>query len=112
MAYSKDLRLKVLAAVDRGQSQSAVARAFGISTKSVYRFIKRREQSGNVEAHKTGPRGPMKLTPADDQVMLHRVRLKPGITATELMPLLSVEVALSTVCRRLTRLGLSLKKSP
>jgi len=112
MAYSKDLRLKVLAAIDRGQSQAAVARAFGISTKSIYRYLKRRRESGGVDADKTGPRGPTKLTPADDQMMLHQVRLKPGITATELMPLLSVDVALSTICRRLQKLGLSLKKSP
>jgi len=30
MAYSKDFRLKVLAAVDRGESEAAVAKRFDI----------------------------------------------------------------------------------
>lgn len=44
-------------------------------------------------------------------MMREAVARRPGITANELRALLSVEVAECTVCRRLKRLGLSLKKS-
>ena len=111
MAYSKDFRLKVLAAVDRGESAAAVARRFDIGERTVRRFKQRRRLTGDVLALKTGPQGPTKLTPEDDAVLLEQVRLKPGITAKELLPMLSVEVAISTVCRRLIKLGWSLKKS-
>lgn len=111
MAYSQDFRLKVLAVLDRGESEASAARRFQIGERTVRRFKQRRRLTGHVAADKTGPKGPMKLTPADDAVLREQVRRKPGITARELAPMLSVEVALSTVCRRLIRLGLSLKKS-
>lgn len=112
MAYSVDFRLKVLAAVDRGESVASVARRFEVGERTVRRFKARRRHTGRLTPDRTGPRGPIKLTPADDAVLREQVRRRPGVTARELLPLLGVPVALSTVCRRLIRLGLSLKKSP
>jgi transposase len=111
MAYSKDLRLKVLAAVDGGESQAAVARRFGIGERSVRRFKQRRTLTGGVTADKTGPREPIKLTPRDDALLREQVRLKPGVTAWELVAMLGDKVVISTVCRRLIALGLPLKKN-
>lgn len=106
MAYSMDLRMKVLAAVDRGESEASVARRFEIGERTVRRFKRLRRESGSFE-----PRKPTKITEADDQVMRDAVAAWPGITAMELIPLLSVTVAECTVCRRLKKLGLTLKKS-
>jgi transposase len=111
MAYSNDFRLKVLKAVDRGQSEAAVARRFDIGERTVRRFKQRRRLTGDLTAAKTGPKGPTKLTPKDDALMREQIRCKPGITAKELQPMLGVDVAISTICRRLIKLGLSLKKS-
>ena len=111
MAYSNDFRLKVLKAVDRGESEAEVARRFDIGERTVRRFKQRRRLTGDVTADKTGPKGPTKLTPEDDALMREQVRRKPGITAKELKPMLGVDVAISTICRRLIGLGLSLKKS-
>jgi len=47
-AYSKDLRLKVLDAVDRGIPREEVARIFGISLPSIKRWLKRRRESGGM----------------------------------------------------------------
>ena len=47
--YSKDLRLKVLDAVDRGTPRKEVAEVFGISLPSIKRWLKRRRESGDVE---------------------------------------------------------------
>jgi transposase len=111
MAYSRDFRLKVLAAVDRGESEAAVAKRFDIGERTVRRLKQQRRLTGDIQARKTGPKGPMKLTSGDDAVLREQVQRKPGITARELRPLLSVDVAISTICRRLIRLELSLKKS-
>ena len=111
MAYSTDFRLKVLAAVDRGESQAAVARRFDIGERSVRRFKQRRDSTGGVAAGKTGPKEPLKLTPEDDALLREQVRLRPGVTAWDLVEMLGGKVVVSTVCRRLIALGLPLKKS-
>jgi transposase len=48
-AYSKDLRLRVLAAVDRGMPRGEVAETFGVSVSSVKRYLRLRRQTGGVE---------------------------------------------------------------
>ena len=110
MAYSMDLRERVVSAVDDGESVAAVARRFVISWPTV-RDWRDRAARGELEPRKQGPKGPRKLTGKDDMVMRQLIAVKPGITVKELMPQLSVVVVESTVCRRLKRLGLSLKKS-
>ena len=47
-AYSKDLRLKVLDAVDSGMPPKEVARIFGISLPSIKRWLRRRRETGDV----------------------------------------------------------------
>jgi transposase len=41
-AYSKDLRLKVLDAVDRGMNRREVVEVFGVSLPSIKRWLKMR----------------------------------------------------------------------
>src|SRR4028118_179632 len=50
-AYSKDLRLKTLAAIDRGISRREVTELFGVSRSTIKRWLKRR-QTGEVNIHK------------------------------------------------------------
>ena len=47
--YSKDLRLKVLAAVDRGMLRKEVADVFGVSVPTIKRWLRRRRQIGDVD---------------------------------------------------------------
>jgi transposase len=42
-AYSKDLRLKVLSAIDRGIPRKEVADLFGVSLSTIKRWLKRRQ---------------------------------------------------------------------
>jgi transposase len=51
-AYSKDLRLKTLAAIDRGIPRKEVAELFGVSRSTIKRWLKRRRQTGDVETMK------------------------------------------------------------
>ena len=51
-AYSKDLRLKVLSAIDRGIPRKEVADLFGVSLSTIKRWLKRRRLTGDVNIHK------------------------------------------------------------
>lgn len=110
MAYSMDLRERVVAAVNHGEAIAGVARRFSVSRPAV-RDWRDRACRNELVAGKPGPKGPNKLTEDDDRMMRDQIAKRPGITAKELMPMLSVSVVESTVCRRLKGLGLSLKKS-
>lgn len=110
MTYSMDLRQRVVAAVNSGASTSVVARRFAIARPTVRQW-RDRAARGELEPGKPGPKDGIKLTKTDDALMRQQVAKRPGITAKQLMPMLSVSVVESTVCRRLKRLGLSLKKS-
>ena len=48
--YSKDLRIRVLAAVDRGERREEVAKTFSVSMPTIKRWLKRRRETGGVEA--------------------------------------------------------------
>ena len=47
--YSKDLRLKVLSAVDRGIPRKEVVEVFDVSLATIKRWLKRRRETGDVE---------------------------------------------------------------
>jgi transposase len=47
--YSKDLRIRVPAAVDRGVPRGQAARAFPVSVPTIKRWLKRRRETGDVE---------------------------------------------------------------
>jgi transposase len=51
-ANSKDLRLKVLDAVDRGMNRREVVEVFGVSLPSIKRWLKMRRESGDIEARR------------------------------------------------------------
>src|SRR5215203_2137218 len=59
--YSKDLRLRVLAAVERGVPREEVARTFSVSVPTIKRWLKRRRETGDVEPKPIPPgRPPLK----------------------------------------------------
>jgi transposase len=47
--YSKDLRSRVLAAVDSGKPREEVARTFSVSMPTIKRWIKRKRETGDVQ---------------------------------------------------------------
>ena len=110
MTYSMDLRERVVAAADAGEAIAVIARRFNVARPTV-RDWRDRARRGGLSAGVPGPKGPVKLTEDDDRLMCEQVAARPGITAMELIPMLSVEVAECTVCRRLRRPGLRFKKS-
>ena len=109
MAYSMDLRERVVSTIQAGATVTQVARRFSVSRPAV-RDWRDRAQHGDLTPGVPGPKGPVKLTEADDTLMREQVAARPGITARELVPMLSVSVTIATVCRRLIQLDLRLKK--
>ena len=47
--YSKDLRLRVLSAVDAGKPREEVAKSFSVSVPTIKRWLRRRRETGDVE---------------------------------------------------------------
>jgi transposase len=47
--YSKDLRLRVLSAVDSGKPREEVAKTFSVSMPTIKRWLRRRRETGGVE---------------------------------------------------------------
>jgi transposase len=114
-AYSKDLKVKVLGAVDRGMPRAEVARTFGISLPSIKRWLKRRRDTGEVDAK--APPGP----PAVKGAMLGEwlpahLRRNPDLTLEEHCEAFEedfgIEVSGATMSRAISRLpgGWPLKK--
>lgn len=111
MAIAVQVRKKVFLALGRGESAGSIARRFEIGERSVYRLQARERAGLPVEPGKTGVKGATKLTPEDERLLREQVERRPGVTAKQMIPLLSVRVVESTVCRAWQRLGLSFKKS-
>jgi transposase len=47
--YSKDLRLRVLSAVDAGMPREQVAQTFSVSMPTIKRWLRRRRETADVE---------------------------------------------------------------
>ena len=80
-AYSKDLRLKALAACDRGMPHREVARAFGLSVSTLKRYLKLRREIGGVEARPIpDPRSPVRKREVLEEVLPAQVERNPDLT--------------------------------
>ena len=110
MAYSMDLRKRVVTAAESRQTIASVAQRFSVTWPTVRNWVGRHHR-GELAPGTPGPKVSVKLTAADEQLMREVVAAQPGIIAKQLMPMLSVQVVEPTVCRALKRLGLSLKRS-
>jgi transposase len=111
--YSKDLRLRVLAAVDRGMPRKEVVRVFGVSEPTVRRYLRLRRETGDVEPRPpTGP--PARKGAALEAALPAQAKNNPDLTLEEHCELFedqsSVRVSTATMSRAFGRLGLPLKK--
>jgi transposase len=106
-AYSKDLRLKVLAAIDRGIPRKEVAELFGISRSTIKRWLKRRRLTGDVSIHKI-PGRPSVKGEALREWLPSQLKSNPDLTLREHCEAFEdetgVEVSEATMSRNIARL--------
>jgi len=106
-AYSKDLRVKVLDAVDRGMPRAEVARIFGVSLPSIKRWLKRRPETGKVDPKLIPGPLPIKGAMLEEWLRSH-LRSNPDLTLEEhceaFEEQLEMKVSTATMSRSISRL--------
>jgi transposase len=116
-AYSKDLRLKALAAIDRGIPRKEVQDLFGISRSTIKRWLNRRRLTGDVAIHQIPGRPSVKGEALREWLPSH-LKSNPDLTLKEHCEAFEDEtgsaVSEATMSRNIARLpgGWPLKKSP
>jgi transposase len=106
-AYSKDLRPKVLSAIDRGIPRKEIPDLFGVSTSTIKRWLKRRRQTGDVNAEKI-PGRPSVKGRALREWLPSQLRSNPDLTSAEHCEAFEEEcgmgVSQATMSRNIARL--------
>jgi transposase len=115
-AYSLDLRQKVVAAVERGDSTlEEVATAFGVGLTFVKKMLRQHRETGDLRPRPHGGGQRARLSDKHLKLLRAEVGRSPDKTAAALRDHLeeraSVSVSRPTVSRALSRLGLSRKKN-
>ena len=114
VAYSQDLRDRVMAAVDGGLGVYSAAPLFRVSVSYIYKALGRRRATGDVTAHKSGG-GPKPKLAAYDEALRAQVARTADVTLIELQAWLAndhaVKVSVGCLWARVRHLKLTLKKS-
>jgi transposase len=115
-AYSKDLRLKVLAATDRGTPRREVVETFGISLATLKRWLKKRAQGEDLSPRfSTGRKRPILSTVEERRALWARLEGSDEATLEQHCELWEerrgVRVSAATMSRAIRqRLGWTFKK--
>lgn len=107
VAYSQDLRDRILSASDKGMKTSEVARLLDVSPSWVRRVKQRHREHGETSPR---PRGGVTVVKIDLEQLRALVEEQPDATIAELHRRLGVECSQSAVGAALKRLRLSFKK--
>ena len=112
-AYSEDLRMKIVEALERGMGKSQAARTFSVSLSSVKRYCRLAEE-GRSLAPKKRPGSKPKIDERSRKLLQADLEEHPFLTLQQrceyLRAVASVEVSRSTVCRAIKRMDSTRKK--
>jgi putative transposase len=112
-ALSKDLRERIVEAVEGGDSRNSTAERFAVSPSCVVKLMQRWHRTGSIEPGQMG--GWKEHALAEHEAVVHRLLgAHPDLTLEELRDRLAEEaiwVGRSSVDRFLKARGLTLKKS-
>jgi transposase len=115
-AYSKDLRLRVIDAVDRGLAREEVSELFGVSLSTIKRWVKRRRQGEDLEPKRsTGRKRRILSTTQEKRALWKQLEENNEATLERHCELWEekrgVRVSLATMSRAIrNKLGWTLKK--
>jgi transposase len=108
-AYSRDLRQRILAAVDDGASQRTVAERFGVDVRTVRRYLAKRRATGSIDPEKNPGGRPSRIRPEQQPLLMAQLRLHPTATLSELCErwerITGTRLSEATMSRTLRRLG-------
>ena len=110
--YSLDLRERVVAAVESGQTRRAVAELFNVSVASVVKWSQRARATGSAAAKPMGGKRPVLLA-GQRAFILDRIETVPNLSLRALAAELAergVVVSYGAVWTFMHREGLSFKK--
>jgi transposase len=112
VAYSIDLRERVLAAVDAGEAtQEQIARRFLVSSRWIRKLMARRAQTGEI-APQPNPGGRKPLIQGEAaQALRAAIAEHPDATLDEVREAIGFGGCLVTLWRAIKRLGITRKKS-
>ena len=112
---SRDLRERLIEAVENGQSRRSAARRFGVAASTAIKWVDRWRREGRIEAKPLGGDRHSHRMEAHAEEVLTLVEETPDITLAELAAHLEdahgLRVAQSTVWRLLDRHGQTFKKN-
>ncbi len=106
-AYSVDLRLKILAAYERGKETKEIAETFGVSPAWARRVKQRKREHGETAPRPRVGKHHIKI---ERNRLAELVRQQPDATLAELRAKLGIECSLSAIWSALKELKLSFKK--
>ena len=109
--YSRDLRMRVVEAVEGGASRREVAERYGISPSVVVIWMQHWSDTGTIEAKRSGG----SVSPLDQHVhfLLALIAERPDMTLDEIVAAMSrvgIEGSRTAVWRFFERHGISFKK--
>jgi len=114
-AYSSDLRLKILAAVDADMNKSQAARTFRVGLSTVKRYVRQRRDTGS-SAPRTAPGASPRIPPSQYPALIAQLSAHPDITLDEHCALWEeasgVRVSNPTMSRMQRRVAWTRKKRP
>ena len=110
-AFSMDLRIRAVRAVDAGKSVAQTAQELQVSERWVHKLIKQVRDGLGLEPQYAGRCGrPRKFTKDDEQRLIQDVQAFPDSTAPERVERLKLPVKALQAWRWLVRLGMTHKK--
>jgi len=112
MAYSLDLRERVVRAVDRGEeTQMQIAERFGVGTTFIKTLLKRRRETGSLAPKPHGGGMPAKYMGAKLKRLERELAKQPDATLEELRDRTCKDASIMAVHRAMKRLNVRRKKN-
>jgi transposase len=112
-AYSKDLRQKIVDAIQRGMPKAEAARTFGVGISTVKRYATKAQRGEPLEPGKA----PGKRPKVDEQLrklLEEDLKERPFVTLRQrcdyVEAISGISVSRSTMCRAIARIGSTRKK--
>ena len=110
MILHNEAQKLILETCDKGVSVKELTECFSVNSCSIYRLLKRRNETGSYEPQ-TYLRGKKpKLSDTDQRNILALMKKQPDITCLEIIETLNLPVSIDTVWRFLQKQGYRRKK--